>query len=1603
MPDNNINIDRSQKLYNAVSEKFDIGTFDEFISKMAIKEKRQRFYNAVSGKLDIGDYATFEQSILKKKLTPSPALDGELPSKEVDIPTLVPEFIPEKISTTEVLTPITEEKIEVEEAEKVAGVVEPAPPIPTLVPEFIPEPIDITGVPARAAGMPIGETPLQEQREFLLHRQAEAGKTDADRIKDLLEKGEPTGELTFMDKIGEIETIDLIPFLSGADQIFQMSELLQAVNRLDDDTASDRDVLLLLAYTKKAKGETSFMYKVMDIVAGLPSFAGELLATGGIYTVAKKVTIKSSTLLLKKLLREGGEKLIKKKAAKIATAIVGGVVGATAQAVPAGITRIPAGALKNMLPKEIEFTVDEENQVIASIIKTGDNVYLATIKSLGEQWVETVSEKSGGLFRSVGRAGKEWMIRRGILTSFFKINPKAKVSDFMKIVRSSGYDGIITEVAEERVGEILRATLQLGEWELPTPKQLAVELVAFAIPGSAISVANVATTQGKIKYETGEAEKEIEGILPEEVVEKEKVPKVEEKPSEVVQEEEKAPEVIPEKEVVQPEEAPSKEEVIEEKEQPITEATFKAELKEAKEEFAEEELPTIEKPITTKIETTERILTYDYYTETTPEGEVKYLKKITDIEEKVIPERIPPEKVPEVKPPEVPPKIPEEKLPPKEAIQRGFQKRSLEVADKTPAQKQVKAVVEGNRDYYEQMNINDEMNNAAKEISDTGGFDANYEDLRKPSKFPERVSRQAKRLLGMDHYGKLMDEAVKAKDEAKSKIYYDKINSLQEIASREATTAGQSSAILMWWKFNRPDGTVDMMKRKIKSYNERPKVKKLQEKISKETDERKRKRLEADLQKLLAKELTPEQASKLKQLAENVQKYKGKGLLEREAVTEMVRYMDSIYPTSNRFDTFVSLYYSSILAGASTHVLNMWSAGSNIVSLPIRNVTNLSLWYRAIKEGFKAGEWETFQAYNPMNEILYMPAAFAQGISKGGTAFKNVWSEGGMDNKFMERVGDNKYAKISPLERQVYGKNAFKRLRIFGLDVNPYNYYKYVGRALAAEDALMFNTVYDIQLASLLHEKYVGEGLRGKQLKKAVFDDLLARNVDKEAVIKEIDKEVEEFEKDTGIKIDKTKKKILLRERLQDRLDKELKVEAEELARDNIFTGDRGGLLANTARTIANIANRNFATAIAIKPFIPFTKVVGNVAEFMLDATPVYGIARAHGFSITGLIKRTGVDIRTAQLGDVGTRKYYEQMGRTWFGTTAFLVTSALFIGTDEDDFLEISGGYAPEGFRKRGRENVMPKYSIRIGNMIIPYMNIPILSIPLAMIGNYNDRLKLGDKEEDLFDRLTATALLSLNVIIEMSFMTGVQRLFEFMSDALEEAKETSKVKIRKEEGIEKRVYRMMDESKTFKGLFKTYFGVVTKIAPQNFNLIQQGQKLLDPTSYSQKDISDILKYNIGILRSELLFPNIDVLGEPIKTYPGETLLPYTHWLGLKGKDKRWKFLSKYNSIPTGIYNMQMYIDDEYRRLIPRELYKYTKLSGQNFNEKLLEYMEDTSEVIKREKEEITIKGKIITGVQKDIKDLWTDSKKEAKVELGFTKEIVPTKRRGKRRGGRR
>ena len=76
-----------QALYNAVSQKFDIGDYNSFKSKMQTTKQRKSFYDVVGGKgFDIGDYESYENRIggVKEKESSTSAI-GQSQSSEKGI------------------------------------------------------------------------------------------------------------------------------------------------------------------------------------------------------------------------------------------------------------------------------------------------------------------------------------------------------------------------------------------------------------------------------------------------------------------------------------------------------------------------------------------------------------------------------------------------------------------------------------------------------------------------------------------------------------------------------------------------------------------------------------------------------------------------------------------------------------------------------------------------------------------------------------------------------------------------------------------------------------------------------------------------------------------------------------------------------------------------------------------------------------------------------------------------------------------------------------------------------------------------------------------------------------------------------------------------------------------------------------------------------------------------------------------------------------------------------------------------------------------------------------------------------------------------------
>jgi hypothetical protein len=66
--------DNKRKLYDALSQDYDMGTFEQFQRDIEDNAKREKLYNAISNEYDLGDYNSFSAQLMGEKLSPTTPL-----------------------------------------------------------------------------------------------------------------------------------------------------------------------------------------------------------------------------------------------------------------------------------------------------------------------------------------------------------------------------------------------------------------------------------------------------------------------------------------------------------------------------------------------------------------------------------------------------------------------------------------------------------------------------------------------------------------------------------------------------------------------------------------------------------------------------------------------------------------------------------------------------------------------------------------------------------------------------------------------------------------------------------------------------------------------------------------------------------------------------------------------------------------------------------------------------------------------------------------------------------------------------------------------------------------------------------------------------------------------------------------------------------------------------------------------------------------------------------------------------------------------------------------------------------------------------------------
>jgi len=355
-------------------------------------------------------------------------------------------------------------------------------------------------------------------------------RTDEEKWQDRLAEAEkPKNVLDGIQKyLGD--PIRLVPFLNTSSDIKEVVDLKNIMDRIDTATKENvepnrEDMLKLYEYQLNNQSEKDFGYKVATVLGELPAFAFEIGLTGGIYSAGKKATLEAGKFAVKKVLgkemRESVAKYVTKhglldKSVKFGAKSVAAISGATMQTVAnEGIKELGAWATDDWLPGgrirlgmeehmmgNLPISMDERGDLQAAVFEEGDGFNEAFAKSATDFWIEMVSERSGGAFNAIGSMGRKWAAKQGILKKFLELNPTKKVKDFNKLIKRYGWNGVLEEMGEERIGEAARGVAyELGiedegfKYKLPSWNQLAVEFVAFLIPG--VTIAGIRGSLGK--------------------------------------------------------------------------------------------------------------------------------------------------------------------------------------------------------------------------------------------------------------------------------------------------------------------------------------------------------------------------------------------------------------------------------------------------------------------------------------------------------------------------------------------------------------------------------------------------------------------------------------------------------------------------------------------------------------------------------------------------------------------------------------------------------------------------------------------------------------------------------------------------------------------------------------------------------------------------------------------------------------------------------------------------------------------------------------------------------------------------------------------------
>lgn len=258
-------------------------------------------------------------------------------------------------------------------------------------------------------------------------------------------------------------------------------------------------------------------YHGLQMSAFMIEFGGSMALGQGITKVAAQ---KAATTGAVKL----AEKAILKKAATVATTVAATTIAAPQLYVP------------NYGERRVSEYVSVTDKGEMLLSEAEEKPFTTALKAFGHAGTEVASELSGPAINKfavkplkkvtkplfvAGFNKLPVKVKDGLVRAYQKINPNAKVTEIFSRI---GWHGVLEELGEERVGDVLRTALdldgeegysfeQIGEALYPGMDQIAVEAGVIAMVGGARKVGDVIVNKMEAKgYSKEEAKETVKGM-----------------------------------------------------------------------------------------------------------------------------------------------------------------------------------------------------------------------------------------------------------------------------------------------------------------------------------------------------------------------------------------------------------------------------------------------------------------------------------------------------------------------------------------------------------------------------------------------------------------------------------------------------------------------------------------------------------------------------------------------------------------------------------------------------------------------------------------------------------------------------------------------------------------------------------------------------------------------------------------------------------------------------------------------------------------------------------------------------------------------------------